>query len=184
MFLDRGLHQWSLWPQVRSQVRVGHLDRFDGCLREVSKSAGRSSRRCVTVFDSCHCQQLLRNMCSDNSCSTGSRNQSDQDGSTLAGDLKKYKKNIKNRLFFVVFVLGMVLTRSRQLPADHMVIEYTLLSPSTDHEGQEVSHSSSTQSPTHLTVKRCGITDSTVKGIKSFDDSRHFNVVHSRNETN
>lgn len=60
------------------------------------------------------------------------------------------KKSIQSGL---VFVLGMVLTRSWQLPADHMVIEYTLLSPSTDHKGQEVSDSSSTQSPTHLTGK-------------------------------
>merc|ERR1719219_977146 len=76
-------------PQVRSQVGVCLGNGSVGGLSEVAQGASGSSSRSVTVLDTSHLQKLLGNRSGHNTGTSGSRDESHPDGTTLASHLAR-----------------------------------------------------------------------------------------------
>lgn len=87
VLLVRGLAQWQVLPQIRSQEGVGLGNGRVGGLGKVTQSCGRTTRHGVTILDTGHLEQLLGDWGRYDTGTTGSRNQTDQDGTALAKDL-------------------------------------------------------------------------------------------------
>lgn len=85
--------QWRLgelsdWPQVGRQVGVGLLDGLEGGLSKVAQRTGGTGGRGVAILNARHVQQLLGHGSRNDASTTWSGDQSDQNGTTLAGHLK------------------------------------------------------------------------------------------------
>lgn len=93
---------WSLLqrhflPQIGRQESVGLSDGRVSGLGEVTQSCCRATALSVAILDTSHLQKLLRNWSADNACTAWSRDELDQDGSALAGDLKRKTKLANSR---------------------------------------------------------------------------------------
>merc|ERR1719458_2398616 len=89
VLLVGGLLEQGLLPQVRGQVGVGLGDGGVGGLGEISKRAGGSLGRGVTVLDAGHLQQLLGHGGGHDASSTGRGDEPHPDGAALAGHLSR-----------------------------------------------------------------------------------------------
>merc|ERR1719458_1873016 len=89
VLLVGGLLEQGLLPQVRGQVGVGLGDGGVGGLGEISKRAGGSFGRGVTVLDAGHLQQLLGHGGGHDASSAGRGDEPHPDGAALAGHLSR-----------------------------------------------------------------------------------------------
>lgn len=87
MLLHGSLDQSRFGPEIRGQVRVRARDRHKRTLDKVAKRSGGSSGRSVAIFDSGKLKELLWDWCGDQSGSSGGRDQSHGDTTTLSSDL-------------------------------------------------------------------------------------------------
>jgi len=87
VLLSRGVLEHSGGPHLRRQERVGlgkSLVHGDG---KIASGTGVSSGGRVHILDTSHVQELLGDKGSDDSGSTGSRDQTHTDGTALSSDL-------------------------------------------------------------------------------------------------
>jgi hypothetical protein len=87
-----------LWPQIGGEETVCLSDGSKRCLHEISHATRASTRGSVTIIDIGESQEFLRDGSSDNSSSTGSRNQSADDRTTFTSDLRERRKRIVSNL--------------------------------------------------------------------------------------
>jgi len=87
VLLERPLDETVLLPKIGGQVRVGVLDREECSLDEVTHGLGASLRLGVDVLNTGKLQDLLGDLGSDNTSSTGRRHKAHSHGSTLASNL-------------------------------------------------------------------------------------------------
>jgi len=88
-FLVRSLGEQGLGPQVRGEVRVGVTDGSEGSLDKVTEGTGGTAGGSVTVGDTGKSEELLGGRGSDDTGTTGSRDQTSEDGTALSGDLAR-----------------------------------------------------------------------------------------------
>ena len=81
------LGEHGLLPQVGSEVSVGLTDGGVCGLGKIAKSSGRASSGGVAILDTGHTQELLGNGGADETGTTGSGDETHQNGAALAGDL-------------------------------------------------------------------------------------------------
>jgi len=90
ILLVRWLDEHSLLPQIGRQVAVRVGYGVVRCHSKVTERCRLPARSRVTVVYASHVQKLLGHWSADNTCTSGSRNQSYQDRATFAGDLARY----------------------------------------------------------------------------------------------
>lgn len=87
VLLERRLGKSILGPHVGGEVGVGLLDGVEGGLGEVSKGLGVTTRRGEDVLDTGESDELLGDTGSDDTSTTGGRDETHGDGTALSGDL-------------------------------------------------------------------------------------------------
>ena len=86
-FLVGRLLEHSFLPQIWSQIGVGGSNSGVCSLGKVAQCTSGSSGRCVTIINTSHLEQLLRNWSRHNTSTTGGGDQSHPDGATLSSHL-------------------------------------------------------------------------------------------------
>ena len=75
-------------PEIGGQEGVGRADGLESSLGEVSKGGGGAASGGVAIFKTRHLHKLLGDWTTDETSSSGSWDESDVDGTTLAVDLE------------------------------------------------------------------------------------------------
>jgi hypothetical protein len=83
----RSLGEGSLGPEFRGKETIGVTNGSEGSLDEVTKSAGSTTGGGVAIGDTSEGKDLLGSGSSDNTGTTGSRDQARDGRTTLASDL-------------------------------------------------------------------------------------------------
>lgn len=86
--LIRSLGQGHILPQIWSEVGISLANGSVCCLGEIAKSASRATGRGVAILNSCHLQQFLGNRSRHDASTSGCRDQTHLDWTTLASHLK------------------------------------------------------------------------------------------------
>ena len=77
----------GLGPEIGSEVSVGFAESVEGSLEEVLSGSGMTSSLSVTILDTSEGEHLLGDGGTNDTGTSGSGDELDADGSTLAGDL-------------------------------------------------------------------------------------------------
>jgi len=85
--LIRGRGDGGLLPQIGGQDLVGVLQGSEASLHEITFGLGVTGRASEAIRDTSESHKLLSGGGTDNTGTTGGRNQSDGDGTTFTGDL-------------------------------------------------------------------------------------------------
>lgn len=89
-------------PEVWGEEGVGRADSLESGLGEVSKGGGGAASRGVAIFKTGHLHKLLGDWTANETSSSGSGDESDVDGTTLAVDLRKSLKSDQRRMILTL----------------------------------------------------------------------------------